>query len=317
MQRTPIARKTMPYQKPTPRRLRRNRSGFSLLEMGIAVTLMAMIFVGTWTLYLSMAQTAVRSQSEVFASQSAANALQFMIEQTRESWDFLLPGESHTYGSSGGATATFTGISGYTATSNYQTTYTYNGNSQTINTAVELVMPVNNSGDIVFNGSSGTATQYTLGPSSTYGALYSVGGSSPGNGILFYRSNGSGVPQPSTGQYLWMYSLWDSGATYNKRVVQLFDTSAAASAVPNAVQFDRPYLAGSNLTLPFELEMKLIAGNYSPINGVQTNENAGGTDATALTGKCVLMRDHLIVGYNISGGNSSSVINNKFYPSGT
>lgn len=291
---------------------RRRQAGFTLLEMGIAIVLMAMIFIGTWTMYLSMAQTAMRTDSEVYASQSAANALQYMIMQTRESWDFLLPGETHTYGSSGGATSSFTGISGYAASSNY----TYSNSTQTINTAVELLMPVVNSADTAFGGTS-SASEYTLGPTSSYGSLYSIGGSAPGNALLFYRSDSNGTPDPSAGMYLWMYSLWDSGATYNKKLVELFDTQSAARNVPNAIQFDRPYEAGSNTTLPFELEIKIICGNYSPINGVQTNEATNGADATALTGKCVLMRDHLTVGYSISGGNSTSTVNNKFYPSGT
>lgn len=298
-------------------RPRRNQAGFSLLEMGFALLLMSMIFIGTWTMYLSMAQTAMRTDSEVYASQAAANALQYMIMQTRESWDFLLPNETHTYGSSGGSSATFTGIPNYTAASYYTTNYTYNGTLQTINTGVELLMPVAGASQ-TFQGSNGASTLYNFGTAAgDVGSLYSIGGSVPGNALLFYRADTNGTPDPSQGQDLWMYSLWDNGATYNKKLVQLFDTSSAAQAVANAVQFDRPDLAGSNTALPFELEMKIICGNYSPINGIQTNEATNGADATALTGKCVLMRDHLTVGYSISGGNSTSAVNNHYYPNGT
>ena len=46
------------------------------------------------------------------------------------------------------------------------------------------------------------------------------------------------------------------------------------------------------LVLPYQVEAKIISSYYSPIGGQQTNEASNGTNQTALSGKCVLMRDH-------------------------
>jgi type II secretory pathway pseudopilin PulG len=312
------------------RKPNRRQAGFSLLEMGIAVTLMAMIFIGTMTMYLSMARTTMRSQSEVYSSAAAANALQYMIQQSREAYDFKLPLEYSVINGTPAAGTQFT-VANYpdqfqgTAAvacvspnsnsnydSNYQAKYKVNGNWVIINTAVVLFMPKTVSGNISVLKSDGVST-YTYTPGGGVdNTMYDRTQGAPGNAILYYRSDAGGVPDPLDGQYLWEYSLWDSGATINKKLVQLFDTQATANAVPNAVQFDRP------TALPFQLEMKIICGNYSPINGVQTNEATNGSDATALTGKCVLMRDHVTLPDVLDGtGNSTVPTDSKFYPSGT
>ena len=129
------------------RKAAKRQAGFTLLEMGIAITLMAMIFIGTMTMYLSMARTTMRSQSEVYASAAAANALQYMVQQSREAYDFKLPEEQSSI--NGQFTETFQGVSGYaakaagsnTADPNYQATFTLSGVTQTINTAVVLYSP--------------------------------------------------------------------------------------------------------------------------------------------------------------------------------
>jgi len=315
----------------TSKRYKARQAGFTLLEVGIAVTLMAMIFIGTMTMYLSMARTTMRSQSEIYASAAAANALQYMIQQSREAYDFKLPLEySITNGASAPAAGAplplatypdqFQGTASYpcegpntanpTADSNYQATYTVNGSSVTINTAVVLFMPNAMADNISVMKSDGTST-YTYTPAGGVdNYMYDRTQNTPGKGVLYYRADAGGVPDPLHGQYLWMYSLWDNGATINKQLVQLFDTASAASAVPNAVQFDRP------TALPFQLEMKIVCGNYSPINGVQTNEDTNGADDTALTGKCVLMRDHALQDTLKGNGNSGVTVDNKFNPSG-
>ncbi|HEX5324337.1 MAG TPA: hypothetical protein VFW40_11160 [Capsulimonadaceae bacterium] len=296
------------------RRSTRRQAGFTLLETGIAVTLMAMIFIGTMTMYLSMARTTMRSQSEVYASAAAANALQYMIQQTREAYDFKLPEEQSSI--NGQYTETFQGINGYaaaaagssTADSNYQATFTLGNNAQqTINTAVVLYSPPAWQANISFLKSDGVSA-YTYTPSGDVNhLLYNRYATQPGNGIIYYRADSGGTPDPLQGQYLWMYSLWDNGATLNKQLVKLFDTPAAAANVPNAVQFDRP-----DPNKFHQLEMKIICGNYSPINGVQTNEATNGADSSSLTGKCVLMRDHVLLPDAPNGGNFSTPVDNKW-----
>ena len=62
------------------------------------------------------------------------------------------------------------------------------------------------------------------------------------------------------------------------------------SLSPNAVQFVRPTYAG--VPEPNQVEIKIISGYYSPINGQQTNEEGNGASSSQFVGKCVYMRDH-------------------------
>ena len=59
------------------------------------------------------------------------------------------------------------------------------------------------------------------------------------------------------------------------------------------MEFVRPTNGATQpLVLPYEVEAKIISSYYSPIGGQQTSEATNGTNQTALSGKCVLMRDH-------------------------
>lgn len=96
--------------------------------------------------------------------------------------------------------------------------------------------------------------------------------------LLFYRGNADQSPNPATGQFLWEYSSATGTAVARCRTVD--------NTVADAVQFVQPS-GGST-----QIAVKVVSSSYSPINGKMTTEQTDGSATSALTGKCVLMRDY-------------------------
>jgi type II secretory pathway pseudopilin PulG len=251
-----------------------SQRGFTLLEAGIAFTIMSMILLGSMTLYISASRYTVRTQAETFATYDAGTAMQKLIDQAREAHWLALPEENLP----GTSTSMFTGYPGYSGLSNYQST----DNGTTIDTAVMLTFPLSRTGSgvITVNNSAGnTVSLSSGGTGASYDRNYD------GSAILVYRSDKNGVPSPTTGTYLWEYSLSDSGASVNQPLIR------SVASVPNGVEFVRPTDSAGNV-LPYQVQIKVVSGFYSPIDGVQTNEETNGLYTSSLTGMCVLMRDH-------------------------
>ena len=223
------------------------------------------------TLFLSATRSSLRATSEASASQDSANALQRVIDRAREARSVSLPSEGSVNAPGGAAASSFT---------------TTMSNGEVINAALQLNMPASTS--ITVKNGLGTSialTQYDRTANSA--------------SVLFYRgdpvpagspANTPGAPNASQGACLWEY---DTPSHKALTLCRTIDTKT-----PNAVQFVRPLATQVNGATPSatQVEIKIVSGVSNLLaNGsqsVQTNEATGGTDTSALTGKCVLMRNH-------------------------
>jgi type II secretory pathway pseudopilin PulG len=275
------------------KRHRRN-GGFSLLESCVALLLMSLLLLATIELFIDALRNDVDSKALVFANLDAANTLQSIVESTREAYYFNLPDE-----------ANFTTPSGAMA-GNYETTTDVNGNAETICTGMDVTFP---------NAVQVVSLQYDDGSVHNTPGFYSrdasINSLTPGTEIMYYRSDPNGTPDANAGACLWAYSLSDNGQTINRSLI-----NTIATGLPNAIQFVRPQTVpnalGVTTSIPYEVEIKVICAYYAPTGGGASNETGNGEGTTALTGKCVFMRDHEASDNNESG--STNPINNQYTP---
>lgn len=285
-------------------RRRRSRRGFTLLEMLIAISLMSLLFLGAMNLVIDSSRTTVRTQAQIFATGDAANSIQTVISQLREAQGFCLPtSQTAGVGEDGWVTPSGTTLEQFFST-------TQNGN--TVNSAVEITAPPSlKPSEVSYKGgissiqvqrADGTALSLdgkgrTSLPYSNLTAGTAV--------ILIYRGDPDGTPDPdptdptrsavkNAGTYLWQYKMPADGS-FNTALYPPKALCKSVSAAPNSVQFVRPSYGPSYALVaePNQLEIKIISGYYSPINGTQTNEEGNGDASSQMVGKCVYMRDHL------------------------
>jgi type II secretory pathway pseudopilin PulG len=278
--------------------------GFTLVEATISLLLMGLLMLGTVDLFIASLRGAVNSESLVFANLDAANALQNIVESTREAYFFQLPDESD-FSPPAGATA-----------GSYETTMAVTGGSETICTGMLVCMPnatyTSATGlPIEFNGTNSVTYQPTL-----YTRQQGPNGQTSGQEIMYFRADPNGAPDATNGTCLWAQTVGDqdgSQPTINRAII-----SSLAGNIPNALQFVRPQTVPNGLgvtsDIPYEVEIKVICSYYAPTGGGATNEVSNGEGTTSLDGKCVFMRDHELSSQNESGSTNS--INNHFLPSG-
>ena len=277
----------------------RRTQGFTLMEVMVALPLVALLLGGTMALFIGSQQMVQRTSVSVQSSQDAAVGIQFITGTTREAIQFSLPPDTTTANTNGMAFLPPDGN-----LSDYQ-----NGS---INTAVELLLPaaatsrkvagqpatacldvLDRNGNAIFpTGYDRTQTQVSSGiPVSPLA----------GDILCIYRSDAFGNPSPSSGQYLWALrrpagtALSDPSNDTKQKLCRLILTQHADSTpATDAVQFVGSRTPGSDIpsSMPYELEYKLICGDQTSINGTQTNEAGDGSSITALSGKCALMRNH-------------------------
>ena len=274
----------------------RNQGGFTLLEMLIAVSLMALLFLGAMNLVIDSSRTTVRTQAQIFATGDAANSIQTVISQIRQAQGFCLP-TSQTAGAGEDGWVTPTG----TTLAQFSTTL----NGSTVNTAVEITTPPSltpaennykagiSSIQVQLSSGSAVSLDGTGRTSAPYDSQ--IAGTAVS---LIYRGDPDGTPDPdptgsavkNAGTYLWQYTM---PADNSFNLVQYPPTvlCKSVSTASNSVQFVRPSYA--SVPEPNQLEIKIISGYFSPINGTQTNEEGNGTTSSQIVGKCVYMRDHL------------------------
>ena len=238
----------------------------------------------------------MRTQAQIYATNDAANSIQKVIAQLREAQLFALPVSAQT----GQAETGWIMLAG-TNQAQFNTTY----NTEQINTAIELTAPPALTASAngytqagvtqiqIQNASAGTISI----PSQPYQA---DGGST--SGVLIYRGDPNGTPDPDptgsavagAGTYLWQYTIPANGtltldiADPNPLLRNPVVLCKSVATAPNAVQFVRPVYQG--VAEDWQVEVKIISGYYSPINGTETIE--GGSGVSQLSGKCVYMRDH-------------------------
>ena len=265
--------------KPNP-----HRRGMTLVETIFGVVIASLLMLGTLNLYMTSATTTLTVGAQIAAGQDASNAVQQIIQATREAQSFSLPNELP---SAGGA---FVVPTGFTAGS-LQTTL----NGENIYTALEIVQPPTMAVTVA-NG-AGLALAVAPAPLNRDGTSAAT--------LLFYRADAGGVADAAAGQYLWAYSVQDGGASVNRAICKSVDTNT-----PNAVQFVRPYVGSPAVPQPYDVEVKVVSGYYSLTNGQQTSEETNGSNTSQISGKCVLMRDHA---NNVAtGGTNESTNNNAF-----
>lgn len=306
---------------PVPRagrsRRERKKTGFTLFEVLVAMPLAILIFLGTMSIYALSTQLFARTTAQMYTSMDASNAIQHIIDETRESQTYALASEN-----------TFSCPSGWTAGQFYTT---YNG--ETINTGMELFIPPNLSTSEVGYQAGNPSTVSVVNSNGNTVALpnlYYANGSSVEQ-VIIYRgdppgSNGIGVPdanpsgmtdtadfinwkaaqssmQSKLGTYLWEYNVQTGVDT-------VLCKSVAWS--PDAVQFIRPTTSpdsNGGTPEPYEVEVNVVSGYYSPINLVTTNEESDGAEVSTLTGKCVYMRDHQTSASTPTNANTSATNN--------
>ena len=74
------------------------------------------------------------------------------------------------------------------------------------------------------------------------------------------------------------------------------------------MQFIRPLLGAS--PAPYQVQIKIISGYYSAINGTQTNEAGDGSQVSQLSGKCALMRNYSTNA--VTAGTNQNTLNNAW-----
>ena len=264
--------------------------GFTLLEMMISVSLMALLFTGVMDLFIASTRTTMRTQAQIYATNDAANSIQKVIGQMREAQLFALP----TSQVAANAETGWVTLSGCSLTQ-FSTTY----NTETINTAIELTSPP--ALTPAANGYTQAVTQIQVqnsaGTISIPSQPYQADGGGSTSVYLIYRGDPDGTPDPNptgsavakAGTYLWEYTVPVS-QTFTLDLAHNNPTPLckSVSTAPNGVQFVRPVYSG--VPEAWQVELKIISGYYSPINGTETME--GGSGASQLSGKCVYMRDH-------------------------
>lgn len=237
-----------------------------MVEVVVATGLTLLLFFGAMTVYVASARLTLTTGAACYATTDAANAVQQTIRQAEEASWLALPGEP-SWTSPGGAAA-----AAFQATSK----------GAVISTGVELVFPA--TADASVQNSVGTTLMVSPVP---YSRRLNPDGS---NYLWIYRSDSGGIPNASSGTYLWM-----TGMRQGQNISRAVTGSLSSDAV-NAVQFSRPLTASSPISaLPYQLQIRLVSAYYASVAQKMTSElTAPGTSPSeALTvGKCALLRDH-------------------------
>jgi prepilin-type N-terminal cleavage/methylation domain-containing protein len=227
-----------------PLRARRHaQSGFTLVEAAVAMVIMGLIFAGTIDLFLSATKISGKANAQVASSQDSANAVQHIIEKTREAQALHLPDD-----------AGFTALAGYPAiATNYEATFA----GATVDTALEVSAP-------------GTQTPSVLSSSGATVTLAAYDRSTSSGYTLYYRGNANGAPNPASGAYLWEYSSV-AGTTIAR--CKTLDTTAA-----NAVQFVQPSGGATQVEVKIiSAAYSLLSGQQTneETGGTQSSELTG------------------------------------------
>lgn len=252
----------------------RRQRGFTLVEAVVGTVLISMVFLGTMQLFIESQRGVQRTGVQVQASQDAAVGLQFVLTNAREAWRFALPTDgAGSFLAPGGALTDYQSSSG-------------------ANTALELILPA--TATYVLRDSGGS--KFTLSPGG-----FDRTAQAGGDILWIYRGNAPaagpfdptvrGIPNNDSGQYLWacrrpvgaVNAAQDRFQVICKLILARHTDGSAAT---DAVQFTRP--ASGVLG---EIEVKIVSGDLTSINGTQTNEATDGSSVNALYGKCALMRN--------------------------
>ena len=254
------------------------RRGFTLVELLFALPLAALMLGGAMTLFIESQRLTQRATVQVQGSQDAATGLQYVLSNAREALMFALPPDTAGTNTNGLA---FTPPTGTAAG------YESGSGASAYNTGVEFAMPATTNYSLLGSG----GTQLNLSPGG-----YNRG--TTGDLLWVYRSDAQGNPAPTNGQYLWSRRRPAGAPSDGSQDVSqvickfLLTRHGDGTSAGDAVQFIGKNTAGTDITSAFEMEVKIVCGDLTSINGTQTNEATDGTSVDKLYGKCALMRNH-------------------------
>ncbi|HEY3330496.1 MAG TPA: type II secretion system protein [Capsulimonadaceae bacterium] len=244
---------------------KRNRA-YTLVELMVALVCVGLILGSVIQYYMLVLQTTYRSQNIMLSSADASTATATIIDAAREARLAILPNDGQ-----------FTAPPG--VSNSFTTTDTAGA---TVYTGMMLQYPKHTEqpGFRVEGGTSASETPPT----------FVFNRTEIGNSIWFYRSDAGGVPNPSSGQYLWEKGTDPDGTAINRYVIKTLPNNS-----PTALQFENV------LELTREIQFKVVSRFQSTAAGRDTNETGFGNNMTAITGQCVLQRN--------SGGSAASTTN--------
>lgn len=260
--------------KPNSPKLCRRQHGFTLVEAVVATALISLVFLGTMQLFIESQRGVQRTGVQVQGSQDAAIGLQYVLSNARQSWRFALPSDgASSFPVPGGAVTDYISSTG-------------------ANAALELILPAT----INYALRDASGAKFTLSPGG-----FDRSAQAGGDILWIYRGNAPaagtfdptvrGIPNANNGKYLWACrrpaGAVDATQDRYQVVCKLILTQHAdGSAATDAVQFNRPSSGATG-----EIEVKIVCGDVTSINGTQTNEATDGSSVNSLYGKCALMRN--------------------------
>ena len=265
----------------------KKKPGFTLLETVIGVFLMAVVFIGTMSLFTGTLATASKVNTSSSAAIATGNIMQRLASEMKEAFLFALPTGSDTNWPS------------TEAASNYQ--YTDSATGTVYYTGIYLRYPQDAATVQVYKATASSV--------STVSDVYdrSQASASTPNDVLYYRGNPDGTPcpRPIAGQKNSGTCLWakvGSGAT--AKLVKIADNVAdetAGKTTPKetSVLFSK--------TSSGAAMVKVVCGAYSAIGKQVTSDT---TDGSVLNegygGREVVMRNAAPA--NVTGGKGDHVL---------
>ena len=296
-----------------PSKISRCRTGgFTLVEVLCAMSILALLMVGVFSLYVAELRMESRTQSDASGGGSGTNAIRQISECARESLYYLLPQETLV----GNNVSFTTQLATIAASGN--NAYPSNPATRFANYTPSNFMNTNANGAVCYTGvffayppvvspinivtSQGVAPATPVRP-------YNQGGTSTSY-VLFYRSDYQGNPQPATGKCVWETGTVN-GVTVDRAAIRSLDNYAW-----NAVEFERPVNAQTGVVVWNEVQAKVVCGSYSLQSGVQSNESTDGTNASAVVGKTILLRDFDPTGNsNLNSNTPTNTVSTRFQSS--
>ncbi len=269
---------------------RRRARGFTLVEVMVTLPLVALLLIGAFNLFLMSLRLGSKTAAQLVATQDAANAIQQVVEVGREAYTISLLGS---------------GLTPPAGDPYPDSDFAATLNGQTINAGIYVTMPAALAPTDVSGSYGGSSWKFItvqdcrsspLPPTQSNapmpGTPYNFSAPTPAElaaqaQLLIYRADKDGTPDAAAGGCLWERPLPVSADAPGFALCR-----TVATGTPNAVQFVQP-LGTAN-----QIEVKVVSGAYSAINGVQTDEQGNGSYTSQLDGKCILMRDHIPIPAN-------------------
>jgi hypothetical protein len=202
----------------------------------------------------------MRINAQVFAGGDASNALQSVVDRSREAAEIILPTESG-----------FTPPAGLAASGFLVAAADPDADPVCTGMQLTVVTTQGTSSQTGFvRGDGNVADIVALGPGF---------GASTRETVWVYRADPNGAPNPGGGTCLWIRGV-EQGRAVDRALIRSVDTSA-----PGAVAFARPS------SLPNQVTIAVRSSYFSPIHGAQTSDTNDRSRTITLTGRCVLLRN--------------------------